>query len=347
MAFSIFLMLIICGCRTAPDMRPFADATSQLSSSIKTTGRTVVSEVDSMSAQWGPAQLKSAKEKTEKFEQQWAGRQNLGAALVDYSVSLTAIVEAGEQGEKSAKAVDASFKKLTDAVGIAFPQAAAAGVAVDVGAHLYGMFAKDHAAKTLGEGMQRLQPAIDETATILKSSFKAVEDGLDAVRDQIAQNVEDEMVGDDKVTTKRNRLKILMNRRANLLIFLNNGTTNRDSLRGELIITNDAKKELELDRLTKLMTDITAELVAVEGAIALESESLKPIDARKAADHERLTTAINLVRTARDGLDDWAAAHARLAAAALEKKPPQVEDLIQTANEVRELVKIVRAGQNH
>ena len=73
---------------------------------------------------------------------------------------------------------------------------------------------------------------------------------------------------------------------------------------------------------------------------------IQKFDARKVADQNRLSTEIELVRTVRAGLDDWAAAHARLAAAALEKKPVQVNDLIQIADEIQDLVKTVRAGQN-
>lgn len=343
-----FLALALAGCRTAPNMRPFADATSQLSSSIKIAGRTVVSEVDTMSAKWDSTRRKNAEKTLEGFGQQWEKRQTLANALVEYSASLAAIAEAGEQGEKSAKAVADSFKKLTDAVGVAFPQAKAGEIVVNLGSYLYGKFAQDHAAKTLGESMNRLQPVINETASILSDSFKDIENGLDAVRDQNNQNAEDEVVEGDstKVRTLRDRLKRLSVRRAKLLAALNSGESSRDSLRAELIKAADAAKEAELARLSRLSTDIAAELAVVESTIKLESDTLKAIDARKAGDHDRLTAAMNLVRIARGGLNDWAAAHSRLATAALEKKTPQVEDLIQTASEIRDLIKTVRAGQN-
>ena len=343
---------LLTGCRTAPDMRPFADATSQLSGSIKTAGRTVVAEVDAMSGNWDETHRQAAEKTIEGFGKNWEKHQKLADALVDYSASLAAIAEAGEQGEKSAKAVADSFKKLTDAVGAAFPQAKAGEVAVNLGSYLYGKFAQDRAAKTLGESMNRLQPAIDETASILAWSFKDIEDGLDAVRDQNGQNIEDHVLESSgavkiKVRTVRNRLEHLRARHAALLNALNSGADRRDSLRADLVKAADAAKETELNRLTKLTTDIAAELAVVENAINLESETLKPLDERKAADRERLNSAMNLVRAARGGFGDWAAAHSRLAASALQKKPPQVADLIQTATEIRELIKTVRAGQNH
>jgi hypothetical protein len=369
-----FSALILAGCRTAPDMQPFADATSQLSSSIKTAGRTVVSEVDTMSSRWDNTRRKNAEKIIEDFGRQWEKRQKLADALVEYSASLAAIAEAGEQGEKSAQAVAFSFQKLTDAVGVAFPQTRAGDMVVNLGSYLYGKFAKDHAARTLGESMNRLQPVINETASIVSDSFKDIEDGLDAVRAQNDQNTEDEVVEGDstKVRTLRNRLKHLLERRAELLGALKTGDARRDSLRDRLLnvdvaqsiaslrtadtnghdklnkLIEDTKdKETELARLTKLMADIAAELAVIESTIKLESDTLKPIDARKADDYVRLSAAINLVRLARGGLNDWAVAHSRLATAALEKKTPQVEELIQTASEIRDLIKTVRAGQNH
>lgn len=327
-------------------MQPFAAATAQLSGSIKAAGQTVVSEVDSLSANWDPARRQSAEVTREKFSQLWARHQKLGDALVEYSTSLSSIAAAGEQGEKSAKAVAASFKQLTDTIGVAFPPSKAGEVAINLGSYLYGKFAQDRAAKTLGESMNRLQPVINETAAILSASLKDLESALDAIRDQGDQNIEDEVVEGDKgkVSGLRGRLKRLLARRAALLVALDSGGGRRDSLRAELVAGSDAAKEAELSRLTKLTSDIAGELAVVEGAIQAEAASLKPFDERKVADRERISAALALVRVVGGGLNDWALAHSRLAAAALERKTPPVEDLIQTALEIRDLVKTVRSG---
>jgi uncharacterized protein YukE len=337
--------LSLSSCRTPPDMRPFADATSQLAGSIKTTGRTIVSEVDSMSAKWKGDQRKGATNIAEKFNREWAQRNALADAILEYSASLTSIAQAGEQGEKSALAIADSFKKLCSAIEIAMPPAAAVEAAVNIGAQLYGRFARDYAAKTLGAGMRQLQPSIDETAKELGNSLQQVEIAFDAIREQNAQNIEDEDLNGTKVRTERNNLTVLSDRRAALLRMLSAGTKSRDDLRSELLKSSDQAKEKEFARLAALNTDITSELTALESSIKAESERLAPIDARKAADRDRLTTQITLVRTIHAGLGDWAAAHSRLAAAALEKKPLQVDDLVQTALEIRDLVKTVRTAR--
>ena len=134
--------LLLGGCRTAPDMKPFAEGTAQLAGAIKTSGQTVVAEVDAMSAKWDKDQRAAAMATAEKFEQQWTRRNALADALMDYSTSLAAIASAGEQGEKSALAVADSFKKFTDAIDVAIPQAAAVAEGVKIGSKLYGMFAQ-------------------------------------------------------------------------------------------------------------------------------------------------------------------------------------------------------------
>jgi hypothetical protein len=338
----MMFMLFLSGCRTPPDMRPFADATSQLAGSIKTTGRTVASEVVSMSAKWNVDQRQRALKIAEKFSGAWTERNALADAILEYSASLTAIAQAGEQGEKSALALAGSFKKLCGAIEIALPPAAAAEGVVNVGAQLYGKFARDYAAKTLGDGMKKLQPSIDETADALSDSLKQIETALDAMRDQNAQNIEDELLDGAKVRTERNNLKVLSQRRTALLKMLDDEANARDRLRADLFKSADQVKEKEFARRAVLTADITSELAAIETSLKVQSEKLAPIDARIAAEHQRLTTQITLVRTVRAGLGDWSAAHSRLAAAALEKKPLQVDDLVQTALEIRELIKTVR-----
>jgi hypothetical protein len=338
-------LLLLIGCRTAPDLRPFAEATSQLAGSIKSTGRMVHGEIDSMSAGWNEDQRKRAMELAEKFTREWTQQHALADALLEYSASLTAIAQAGEEGEKSARALADSFKQLCGSIEVAMPPAAAVDGAINIGAQLYGKFSRDYAARTLGEGMKQLQPSIDETTVMVGHSLRQIETGLDAIREQNDANFEDELLHGAKVRTHRNNLRVLSERQTALLEMLALETQTRDALRRELIAAANEAKEKDLARLSKLGSDITTELAAVEASLRSEGEAVAPVDVRKAAVRERLSTEITLVRTIRAGLGDWAAAHARLAAAALERKPLQVEDLVQTALEIRELVSTIRASR--
>jgi len=53
------------------------------------------------------------------------------------------------------------------------------------------------------------------------------------------------------------------------------------------------------------------------------------------------------VQATRTGLSDWAAAHSRIAAAALEKHPLQVDDLVQAAVHIQNLVRAVQDSPKH
>jgi hypothetical protein len=342
---ALLSFVFLLSCRTPPDITPFTQATSDLSASIKTAGRTVSSEVDSMTAAWPAPQRAKAEEIIAKFEKQWTQRNALADALLEYSASLTAIVQAGEQGEKSARALADSFQKLCGSIGLAMPPAAGAGAAVDLGAQLYGKFARNYAAKTLGKGMKELQPAIDETAVELAHSLEQIKTALDAIRDQIDANIAGEVLNGVGVGTHRNTAKTLAVRRENLLRSLASGDAKRDQLLTDLLGNSDGDKAKELARLGSLRSEIAAELATIESSLKSELELLGPVEARLGSEKQRLTTEIELVQTIQAGLHDWAAAHSRIAAAALEKKPLQVEDLIQTATQIQDLVETIRADR--
>lgn len=313
-------LLAVAGCRTPPDLTPFTDATSQLCDSIKASGRVTSDELDAMSMDWPQPQKDAAAKLNENFRARWTDRGRLADALLDYSASLVSVVEAGDKGADSVKAVEASFKQLTDTVGVALPPGTVkvAGTVTELGAYLYGIYTKDKAAGALGEGMKKMQPAIDETARVLGESLKQIQDGLDAIRDQVPQGVEDSPSipgGSVLVRTERDTLSKLVVRRNELAGRLAQGGS-------------DAALRQDLELL--------------DSTIASQTARLAPFDAKKTADRERLSDEIRLVGAARDGLAVWAAAHARLADAALSKRTPNVAELEQTASDIRRMVNDIR-----
>lgn len=320
-AASAFVVAVaVAGCRTAPDMTPFTDATSQLSSSIQAAGGVTCDEIDRMANGWPEKQRAAAATIKDAFWKQWSGRNNLADALLTYSESLTAIVAAGDQGTASVERVGNAFKQLAGTIGIALPPGSVAGVdkTLELGGYLYGLYAKDAAARSLGESMRKMQPSIDETARVLDESLRHVEEGLDAIRDQVPEDVEDSLSvvgGVTKVRTERATLANVANSRRALL---------------DRIAASPSAATLRDD------------LAALDAALRSQADLLAPFDARKAADVSRLADEMRLVRTAREGLAEWAAAHGRLAEAALSKRPPNVERLVQTAEEIRSQIKSIR-----
>ena len=317
------VMLVAAGCRSAPDLTPFSDATSQLCASIKASGRVTSDELDAMARDWPRDQRAVAARVNEQFRTQWTDRDRLADALLTYSSSLTSIVAAGDSGASSVAELSASFKSLTEAVDVALPPGTVRVFesSVQLGAYLYGMWAKDEAAKTLGEGMKKMQPAIDETARVLGESLKQIETGLDAVRDQAAANVEDSFAnagGEVRVRQERDTLVKLFTRRRELAARLAQGGS-------------DAALREDLE--------------TIDATIASQSAILAPFDAKKASDRARISDEIALVRAAREGLAEWAAAHGRLADAALTQRTPNVDVLVQTATDIRGMIRDIREAR--
>ena len=348
----------LAGCHVAPDMKPFVDASGQLASSIRATGRAVGDETLALTSSWGEAQQQQAKALVDTFSAHWTARNGLADGLANYSASLAGIVAAGEQGEASAKAVAASFMELTESLDV-MPAGAAAGTGIDaaigMGTWLYGKYAKDRAARTLAKSMQEIQPFIDgpkgvvdlidkdmaSAQHILRTLLNAAENSVDQVKTTTKRAVGDE----------RGTLKSLLARQNALAKQLGGYEEKRDKARETLSGLTDfqaledkdkglvlAAAKSDLDRLNMLSADIRAEFTSNDVLIAQSRALLAPFDQSLAAQKSRLRAAIAMISAARDGLADWGAAHARLAAAALESRPPHVADLIDGAQRLKKML---------
>ncbi|HKE02212.1 MAG TPA: hypothetical protein VKE69_14435 [Planctomycetota bacterium] len=340
-----FALVAAGACRTPPDVSSFASATSDLAASIKTSERTVSAELTTLAKAWPKEQKELAASIAASFQRQWSARDALADALLEYSASLVAIVQAGNEGEQSARALAGSFQQLCSAIDVAMPPAGAVEAAVNLGASLYAKFAQHYAATTLGEGMREMQPYADEASKLLAGSLSSIATGLDAIRDQIRQNVEDELVGDEKVSSERNRLKVLRKRRVDLLGETEAVRERTRAARADLASHPTAETEKSLAQAGSALSALESEVASVEASLQTQTAILAPYDARETDDERRLSTEIELVMTARDGLATWASAHARIATAALEKRPLQVDDLVQTAQQIRELARALQAGR--
>jgi hypothetical protein len=141
---------------------------------------------------------------------------------------------------------------------------------------------------------------------------------MDAVLDQLADNINSEELVPGSgvlVRTERNTLRAVVVRRNAVLAGTNSPAAQEDDLR------------------------------RTEASIRSSTDLLAPFDKRLADSRERVRGEIELVRTIRGGLDDWASAHRRISAAALEQKPLQVDDLVQTALLIQDLIGKTRASK--
>ncbi len=333
------LAVALGGCLSAPDMKPFSDATAQLSSSVKTAGRAVGDEITLVTAPWPEdGRVQAAKIRT-TFLEHWVQRGRLADALSDYSTSLAKIVAAGEQGEASALALAKSFGKLCDAVGAVLPPAIAGDVVASSAAKVYGLFAKDQAARTLGNGMREMQPALDDVAALLDKDLESLERALLVLRVEARDAPYDHTaaaVAGFDASAERNNLKQQSARLGAL----------RTQLAGVQEKIASAAASDDVSSALEREAYLQGQVAASESSIAASAERLAPVNAGIVEAQARIDTEVRLVQTVRGGLADWSSTHARLADAALERKAPRVDELVETAVQIRDLVREIR-GRKH
>lgn len=337
------VVALLAGCRTAPDMTPFSDATAALSGSIKAAGRAVSDEITDVTRPWPEEQRLAAAAISTRFREHWVQRDALADALTEYSVSLVAIVEAGEKGEESARGLAASFGRLCDAVGVVLPPALAGETVVSAAARVYGLIAVDRAARTLGGGMQRMQPSVDALVEVLDKDLLTIENALSDLRVEARATIEETAIDGMVPRVERNALRQLTARQTALRSDYFKATQHIDDLRAAA--AGDASNAAEITNWSESRKRVWDDLVGVEPLIAGSLRRLAPVDGRVRSAEARIDTEVRLVRRLRAGLAEWAAAHGRLAAAALQRTPPRVEELVQAAIEARDLVRKVRAGE--
>lgn len=332
---SLLVLSVLAGCHSAPDMRPFADATSQLSVSVKAAGRAVGDEITAVTRSWPEDQRARADEIRERFHSHWVQRGRLADALSEYAVSLTEIVSAGERGEASALALATSFGKLCDAVGSALPPAMAGEVVASSAARLYGLFARDRAARTLARGMAEMQPALDVVIGLLDKDLASIERALLVLRVEAGDAPYDHTAPPVAGFLPSNERNNLIQHSASLT-----------TLRAELAEVQErgSIEQLPGDATERRAREsyLQGRISASEASIAASVQRLEPIRASIAEAQDRIDTEVNLVQTIRGGLADWASSHGRLAQAAVERKAPRVDELVDTAVQIRDLVRKIR-----
>lgn len=326
--------LLLGACRAAPDMKPFSEATASLSGSIKAAGRTVADEMTTVTKPW-PADQRAAAEKIRHdFETHWVERGKLADALTDYSVSLVDIFEAGEQGKESALALASSVSKLCAAVGAVLPPVAAGPVVLNGASKLFGRIAQDQAARTLGSGMRAMQDEIDAVVAALDADLLAIENALSDLRVEARATAEEVTVHG---IIPRDERTYVETRTAHLLALR---TALDDASKAVAAIPVD---DPGFEKAAARRRNLALEVAEAEASIASARDRIAPVYADIAAAERRLNMEIDLVRTLRGGLAEWAEAHGSLAEAALERKRPSVEELVQAATDARELVQALRA----
>jgi len=172
---AIGLSLGAIGCRSLPDVQPFADSTSAMRSTIKAAGKTAVLQVSAIETPTAETTALDPEPTTplaKEIARNWQTRDQLFIALSAYADSLCALVRAGNDGQASALKLAESIKSLASTVSSAFPAGGPAVTLVTESAAIaYGVIAEQRAAKRLHEAIEYSNPTIRAVAALVAADL--------------------------------------------------------------------------------------------------------------------------------------------------------------------------------
>jgi hypothetical protein len=286
-----------------PEVKPFTDATVQLHAAVDISGRVVVKEVQALDQGQAAAAV---------LAQSWEMRVKLLDALVDYARSLQAIVDAGKKGQENAEKLGAAIKTLGVATNLIVPGGGAAvGVATDIASSFYAQIATVLAARSLEEALDASQPGIEIIARHLSEDIADLEEILlDAVQEQM--DAEEE----------KYQLEL--------------------GFRLELEKQRKALSGAGIDLHAGNTTQIVEKLKTIDALLAITDRWYLPLQARLVALRQRRDTSRGLIVACQAGIEQWAASHTTLANTVRQRKIADVDELVQTAIDIREHIKKVR-----
>jgi hypothetical protein len=316
-ATAALLTFVVSACGTLPDAKPFADATSALSVSVKASGQAISDSLRDVSTAV-PNDKSTHETQIKKFEAVWANRVKAMQGAVAYSDGIANLIAAANDSQETVNKVGDALAGLAGAAGIPLT-APVVGVALDIGGFIWQRVAIVRASNTLEEAVAAAQPGLDMIAThlttesdnqlraILQNSFKSTVTGI---RSRYAE--EDNFGA--QLVQKRSALR---------------GLVAQAPAPGTAASKLDAERLAQLQELDKVHAPVAASLKErdqkIEDAAAAYRARLQLVNALSAA------TVI------------WATAHRDLAVAIREKRKVSVSELQETVVALRDIVKKVRA----
>ena len=182
--------LVLGGCTQLPEIGPFADATSELTTAVSSAGSAVNTELNA---------LDGGKDQAKEFLRQWKAREQAMTGLLNYANSLHDIVSASSEAGTSFGTLAENLKTLAIAAGIGFPSTPAVDVANDLANFVFRQYALAQAAGSLEEALTAVQPAVERIVAKLDADLQ------DALEIFVAASIDAEQ---SLHTKKENQIRI-------------------------------------------------------------------------------------------------------------------------------------------
>ena len=295
------VLLLVTGCRSLPEVQPFADATATIHHAITASGRTAVAQLADIEGKGSaPTRLggEPATPLARDFYQAWQKREAMFAALDTYAASLVQLVHSGNHGAESAQALAKSASDLASTVSSSFPGGdPAVQLVTSLASQAYGIIAREVAAQRLDKAIALEDPVIQKIARLIAADLTDLKRLNEVWRNSRRAALADETKPD------RQRLNTLLKMRSNLD---QDGDGNLSAV--------------DLDKLER-----------VGPLIAHETASPWYLDYVRRRDDvlNELRTADAVLDQAGLALEAWATAHANIGVAVRQKRPPSLAELQQ------------------
>ena len=306
---ALTLAVLVSGCRSLPDVSSFTAATGSLRSAVASGGSATVAEL-------ARVEIPGAAAASTNLANAWTKRERLFTALSAYANSLQAIVDSGQSGAASAKALADAVTQLATTANIVQPGAGeASSVVTQTAMFVYEWIAKARAAASLEKALDAAQPAVERVAQVISADMK----DLNALV-RLACKAQSDALKLNNAASLGYR-EVLITTRDELMKRMNASLAN-------------GKKATELAE--------AEELKRVDDLLAATDSWYEPLQVqfKEIATREKL--ARELIAEIQVSLGDWAAAHGQLLAAVRSKRPPSIAELSEAAQRIRELVQKFR-----
>lgn len=305
------LAVVIYGCAT-PNLKPFADATSTLSRTVKKGGDMVIAQVTGKTVVVNGQTFEPdhSKHPVVKLKESWELRKKTMDALIVYSASLAAIADASAKRQSNATAVVSAVKELALTIPGLNIGSNAAGDLIIYGLSLAIEVKAYH---DMAEAVKSAHPAVELIA-------KALGKDMEGLPIEFQNNLDDEIQEAKKALWQP--LKYY-----NSLI--KERTEFRRSLPSDLDKPGSVEGMLKLDALIQ----------AVEPEVNRSREKI-------AALQNKLDTGLKFYEMAQESIQTWVQAHQDIQKAFTEKRAPNLVLLAARAQELKGLIEKFEESQD-
>ena len=316
LACLLLLGLGLAGCRSVPDLRPFAEATASIDLAANGVHDLVVSDLDSLAASASDSEERKALRKArEAFSTEWGVRLQATEALVGYAGSLASIAEAGEGGAQGARALAGSVNRLLSSIPGVTTQIPAA--VTDLASWIKGEVDRVRAAETLADAVARAHPVVRDIGAILAKDFGTVDS-------KIGGNVFAALAVIDREYGDLPRYREALERR-----------------RGA-IASSIAKA---VDEGAPIPGEQVAEMDTVTSLLDQADSWYGPYRERLELASSRGETGKLAARKAKEAIERWVRLHGEVVDALQERRAPSASVLSNKAMELRALVERLGGGE--